>query len=105
MLNISLEVFNELQNYHFLWKFESNMSATDLRKNVIIRSWLPVSDMLADSKTKAVFIHGGLLTTQEAVWRGVPMTIMPLGFDQHQVRILLLVIHEDFINIHFLEFN
>ncbi|XP_031626641.1 UDP-glucuronosyltransferase 2C1-like [Contarinia nasturtii] len=79
-----LEVFREFPDYHFLWKFESNLPASDLPKNVLIRPWLPISNILADSKTKAIFFHGGLLTTQEALWRGVPMIIMPLGFDQKQ---------------------
>ncbi|XP_031638676.1 UDP-glucuronosyltransferase 2C1-like [Contarinia nasturtii] len=79
-----LEVFRQFPDYHFLWKFESNLPASNLPKNVLIRPWLPISNILADSKTKAIFFHGGLLTTQEAIWRGVPMIIMPLGFDQKQ---------------------
>lgn len=82
-----LDVFSELRDYHFVWKFESNFpSSNDLPENVLIQSWLPVSDILADSKVKLIFYHGGLLTTQEAIWRGVPMIIMPFGFDQRQVK-------------------
>lgn len=79
------DVFTELPDYHFLWKFESKTLPAELPKNVIIRPWLPVSDLLADSKTKAIFFHGGLFTTQEATWRGVPMIIMPFCYDQNQV--------------------
>lgn len=79
-----LEVFKELTDYHFLWKFESNFTASDLPNNVRIEPWLPLSDILAHSNVKAIFFHGGLLTTQEALWRGVPMIIMPFGLDQRQ---------------------
>ena len=80
-----LDVFRELPDYNFLWKFESKSLAADLPKNAIVRPWLPVSDLLSDSKVKAIYFHGGLLTTQEAMWRAVPMIIMPFGFDQNQV--------------------
>lgn len=80
-----LEAFNEFPDYHFIWKFESNISSADLPKNLQIHPWLPLSDILADSKVKAIFFHGGLLTTQEALYRAVPMLIMPFGFDQNQV--------------------
>lgn len=79
-----IDAFGELPDYDFLWKFESNLSGLKLPKNVQIRSWLPLSDALAHPKTKLMFFHGGLLTSQETIWRGVPMVIMPLGLDQHQ---------------------
>ncbi|KAG4074540.1 hypothetical protein HA402_005605 [Bradysia odoriphaga] len=79
-----LDVFNELPNYHFLWKFETNISSAELPKNVQIHPWLPISDLLVDSKIKAIYFHGGLLTTQETIWRGVPSVIMPFGLDQNQ---------------------
>lgn len=82
-----LDAFSELPDYHFLWKYESNISSTDLPKNVQIHSWLPLSDILADSNVKAIFFHGGALTTQEALWRGIPMIIMPFALDQKQVKI------------------
>ncbi|XP_055315318.1 UDP-glycosyltransferase UGT5-like [Sitodiplosis mosellana] len=81
---IFLKVLSELPDYHFLWKFESNISAADLPENVLIRPWLPVSDILADPKVKAIYFHGGMLTTHEAIWRGVPMIIMPFALDQQQ---------------------
>lgn len=86
-----IEVFRQLPNYHFLWKFESKISAALLPKNVQIRSWLPLSDALAHSDTKLIIFHGGLLTSQEALWRGVPMIIMPFALDQHQVLISMVI--------------
>lgn len=85
-----IEAFRQLPNYHFLWKFESEISAELLPKNVQIRSWLPLSDALAHSDTKLIIFHGGILISQEAFWRGVPMIIMPFAFDQHQVTLLLI---------------
>ncbi|XP_031617544.1 UDP-glucuronosyltransferase 2B7-like [Contarinia nasturtii] len=82
--NLILKVLSDLSDYNFLWKFESNISESDLPKNVMIRSWIPVSDVLAHPKVKAIFFHGGLLTTHEAIWRSVPMIIMPFGLDQPQ---------------------
>lgn len=84
-----IEVFDELSDFNFLWKFESNISSDQLPKNVQIRSWLPLSNALAHPKTKSIIFHGGLLTTQEALWRGVPMVIMPFGLDQQQVCFLI----------------
>lgn len=85
-----LDVFVDLPEYNFLWKFESNISSANLPKNVKIHPWLPVSDILADPKVKAIFFHGGLLTTQEALWRGIPMIIMPFALDQRHVRIFVI---------------
>lgn len=82
--NVFLKVFSELTDYHFLWKFESNIPSSDLPKNVRIEPWLPLSDILADPNVKLIFFHGGMLTTQEALWRGVPMIIMPFALDQQQ---------------------
>lgn len=81
-----LEAFSAFPDYHFIWKFESNISSVDLPKNVQIHPWLPLSDILANPKIKAIFFHGGLLTTQEGLYRAVPMLIMPFGYDQNQVR-------------------
>lgn len=81
-----LDIFSELSDYHFLWKFESNITSNSLPKNVRVYPWLSISDILADSKVKAIFFHGGLLTTQEAIYRGVPMIMMPFGLDQVQVQ-------------------
>lgn len=65
--NLSLEkqklfirIFNEFDDYNFLWKFESNITVDVLPKNLLIRKWLPQSDILAHPKVKALITHGGL---------------------------------------------
>lgn len=83
-----IEVFDQLSDYNFLWKFESNIPSEQLPKNVRICSWLPLSNAMAHPKTKLIIFHGGLLTTQEALWRALPMVMMPFGLDQHQVYIV-----------------
>lgn len=84
-LNTFIDAFRQLPDYHFLWKFESDISAAQLPKNVHVSRWLPQSDILAHPKTKVFFTHAGLLSTQEAIWRGVPMLGMPFLLDQHMV--------------------
>lgn len=83
-----MKTFSELPDYHFVWKFESNISSEVIPTNVWIEPWLPISDILANVKVKVIFFHGGMLTTQEAVWRGVPTIIMPFGLDQRQASIV-----------------
>lgn len=81
-----VDVFQQFPDYHFLWKFQNDSKLTaNLPKNVFVSSWLPQSDILNHSKTKAFMTHAGLLSTQEAVWYGVPMICIPLAFDQHNV--------------------
>lgn len=105
-----LNAFEQFPNYHFLWKFEKPINLK-LPKNVMIRPWLPQSDILNHPKTKAFITHSGkfdelckfiscianykhlfnlyikigLLSTLESIWRGVPMIGMPFGFDQNMV--------------------
>lgn len=57
---ILLDAFEQLPNYHFLWKFEEPLIDIKLPENVIIRTWLPQSNILAHQKVKAFFSHSGL---------------------------------------------
>ncbi|XP_063915087.1 UDP-glucosyltransferase 2-like [Zophobas morio] len=63
-----------------VWKFESEIK--DLPKNVIVRKWLPQNDLLGHPNVKLFIGHGGALSTQEAIFHGVPMICVPFLMDQ-----------------------
>ncbi|KAJ6644162.1 UDP-glycosyltransferase UGT5 [Pseudolycoriella hygida] len=80
--NAFIDAFTHFPDYNFIWKFEKEMKNFKLPKNVILRPWLPQSDILAHPKIKAFISHGGLLGSFESLWRGVPVIGIPFGFDQ-----------------------
>ncbi|KAK5648765.1 hypothetical protein RI129_003657 [Pyrocoelia pectoralis] len=75
-----LNAFAKLPQTIF-WKFESEID--DLPKNVIVRKWLPQNDILGSPKTKLLITHGGALSTQEAMYHGIPVIAIPFNTDQH----------------------
>uniref|UniRef100_A0AAG5DWF9 UDP-glucuronosyltransferase n=1 Tax=Anopheles atroparvus TaxID=41427 RepID=A0AAG5DWF9_ANOAO len=83
IMNI-LTAMERLPQYQFLWKFESDESKLPMAvpKNVYIRAWMPQNDLLAHPNIKLFITHSGLLSTQEAIWHGVPVIGFPLFADQ-----------------------
>ncbi|XP_055910229.1 UDP-glucosyltransferase 2-like [Eupeodes corollae] len=80
-----VNTMKSLPNYSFLWKFDAKyLRKEKLPENAIVRQFFPQSDILAHPKIKAFVTHCGGLSTQEAIWRGVPMVGVPLFFDQHR---------------------
>ncbi|KAJ3664865.1 hypothetical protein Zmor_000405 [Zophobas morio] len=63
-----------------LWKFEDDL--LEAPSNVKIMSWLPQQDVLAHPNIKCFITHGGLLSTIEAVYHGVPLIGIPVFGDQ-----------------------
>ncbi|XP_036332686.1 UDP-glycosyltransferase UGT5-like [Rhagoletis pomonella] len=79
-LQVFLDVFRQLKQ-RVLWKFE-NESIANLPANVMIKKWLPQSDILAHPNVRVFISHGGLFGSQEAVFNGVPVLGIPFFFDQ-----------------------
>ncbi|XP_015837439.2 UDP-glycosyltransferase UGT5 [Tribolium castaneum] len=74
-----LDAFSKLEET-VIWKFESEIE--NLPKNVIVRKWLPQNDILGHPNVKLFIGHGGALSTQEAIYHGVPMLCIPFVVDQ-----------------------
>lgn len=64
-----------------LWKYEDE-SITNLPSNVMVRKWLPQSDILAHQNVVLFVTHGGVFGTQEGLYRGKPMLMIPFYGDQ-----------------------
>ncbi|XP_054738721.1 UDP-glycosyltransferase UGT4-like [Anastrepha obliqua] len=80
-LRIFLDVFRNMKQ-RVLWKFE-NESIINLPANVMVKKWLPQSDILAHPNVRVFITHGGQLGTQEGVHYAVPMLGLPFYCDQH----------------------
>lgn len=64
-----------------IWKFEDE-TIPNLPKNVLIRKWLPQSDILAHPKVVLFISHGGMFGNFEAVNYGIQMLVIPIIGDQ-----------------------
>ncbi|XP_066156081.1 UDP-glycosyltransferase UGT5-like [Euwallacea fornicatus] len=62
------------------WKFEEDLPGKP--KNVIIKKWFPQQDILAHKNIKLFITHGGLLSTTETIYHGVPILALPVFGDQ-----------------------
>ncbi|KAK9736942.1 UDP-glucoronosyl and UDP-glucosyl transferase [Popillia japonica] len=74
-----LRAFSKLKQI-VLWKYEEKLS--NLPSNVITKSWFPQSDLLAHPNVKVFITHGGVLSTIESLYRGVPVIGIPIFSDQ-----------------------
>ncbi|XP_067631961.1 UDP-glycosyltransferase UGT5-like [Eurosta solidaginis] len=80
-LQVFFDVFRSMKQ-RVLWKFE-NESLPNSPPNVMVKKWMPQSDILAHPNVRVFITHGGLLGSQEGVYHGVPMLGMPFYCDQH----------------------
>ncbi|KAK8397728.1 hypothetical protein O3P69_004484 [Scylla paramamosain] len=78
---ILVQVFGSLKQ-HVLWKWDKD-TMEDLPPNVRLGKWLPQQDILGHPKLKLFITHGGLLSTLESMYHGVPVLGMPVFADQH----------------------
>lgn len=64
-----------------LWKLDSEISF-QIPDNVMIMKWIPQKEVLSHKNVKAIWVHGGLLSIQEAIWESIPMIVTPFFYDQ-----------------------
>ncbi|KAJ8877780.1 hypothetical protein PR048_022236 [Dryococelus australis] len=74
-----LNAFAKLKQ-RVMWKFEENLPR--IPQNVKIYKWLPQSDILGHPNVRVFMTHGGLLSTQEAMYNAVPLVGVPIFGDQ-----------------------
>ncbi|XP_063234826.1 UDP-glycosyltransferase UGT5-like [Bacillus rossius redtenbacheri] len=74
-----LKAFAKLKQ-RVLWKFEENLPGAP--NNVKISNWFPQSDILGHPNLRVFMTHGGLLSSQEAVYNAVPLVGIPIFADQ-----------------------
>ena len=79
-VKIFLKVFGQLKQ-KVIWKWNTG-SMDNLPSNVRVDKWLPQPDILAHPKLRMFITHGGLLSTMEASYHGVPLIGMPVFADQ-----------------------
>ncbi|GMS92204.1 hypothetical protein PENTCL1PPCAC_14379, partial [Pristionchus entomophagus] len=70
----------------FIWKYEIEDDFTrdtaSLVPNLILTKWMPQVDLLNHDKVNLFVTHGGMGSTLEAAFRGVPGIFVPLFGDQ-----------------------
>jgi len=75
-----LKVFSRMKQ-RVIWKWNSG-HMDNLPSNVKLSKWLPQQDILGHPNIKLFISHGGLLSTQEAAYHGVPVLGIPMFGDQ-----------------------
>ncbi|XP_063226038.1 UDP-glycosyltransferase UGT5-like [Bacillus rossius redtenbacheri] len=77
---VFLDAFSRLP-YRVFWKWESD-SLPGQPDNVVVAKWMPQRDILAHPNILLFVSHNGLLSTQEAIFCGVPIVSVPFFADQ-----------------------
>lgn len=75
-----INAFKKLK-LNVLWKWEDD-TIPNKPNNVKIEKWLPQQDILPHPNIKLFITHGGLLSTTEAIYHGVPVIGIPIFGDQ-----------------------
>ncbi|XP_063610712.1 UDP-glycosyltransferase UGT5-like [Penaeus indicus] len=77
---ILVKVFGSLKQ-RVLWKWDQD-DMPDLPPNVRLGKWLPQQDILGHPSLKLFITHGGLLSTLESSYHGIPVLGLPVMGDQ-----------------------
>ncbi|KAJ8918831.1 hypothetical protein NQ315_011117 [Exocentrus adspersus] len=64
-----------------LWKWDED-TLPGKPENVKLSKWFPQQDILGHPNTKLFITHGGLLSTTETIYHGVPILSFPIFCDQ-----------------------
>lgn len=75
-----VNVFAKL-NQRVIWNYNLNDTA-ELPMNILARPWLPQAEILAHPQLKLFITHGGMLSTTEAIYYGVPLIGIPIFSEQ-----------------------
>lgn len=78
---VILNVFKNLSK-NILWKLDEE-SILDQPLNVKLSKWIPQNDVLVHPNIKLFITHGGLLSTLEAIYHGIPIVGLPVFADQY----------------------
>lgn len=65
-----------------LFKWDSDDDKIDFPSNIIVRKWFPQADILGHPNCVLFITHGGIHSTEEAVYFGVPMLAISVFGDQ-----------------------
>ncbi|XP_050092818.1 UDP-glycosyltransferase UGT5-like [Anopheles aquasalis] len=76
-----LRVFASLKQT-ILWKWEDE-TLPNKPDNVIVKAWWPQDDILGHPNVRLFITHGGLLSTTESMYHGVPVIGIPVFGDQY----------------------
>ncbi|CAB3397902.1 unnamed protein product [Caenorhabditis bovis] len=78
-----LDVFASMSDTTFIWKYEiENATIADHLPNVVLTTWMPQNDLLADERLTIFVTHGGLGSTIELAYQGTKAVVIPLMADQ-----------------------
>ncbi|XP_063593602.1 UDP-glycosyltransferase UGT5-like isoform X2 [Penaeus indicus] len=74
-----VEAFKRLKQ-RVIWKYDVELEG--ISDNVLRQKWLPQQDILGHPNVKVFISHGGLLSTQEALYHATPVVALPIFADQ-----------------------
>uniref|UniRef100_A0A336MNB0 UDP-glucuronosyltransferase n=1 Tax=Culicoides sonorensis TaxID=179676 RepID=A0A336MNB0_CULSO len=64
------------------WDDEATLNELTPNSKFYVSNWLPQNEILAHPNVRAYVTHGGILSTTEAIFYGIPIVGMPIFTDQ-----------------------